>query len=266
MNRHEEMARAACDALGLNFEETSPSEIKARIYEMWDVLNAKLAEPMVFEAPPTSPEQDEAIRAGIEKMNLGELVRIPTYPVLHSVGWNDSAYYAPNAGETVNSAAEKAVRNDMRGTVFNDRIVKRREGDTAQNMADRYCRESAGMPEPEVVEEPILLELAPTERYYLTREEKEAGETLVRPKFRSVEWKPEDRERRLSELVELFDGTIRIEEGGKMVLKGMTALNIGRIDDLIQREFPGSGPPLFTEDQYVFSSSQRIPDGTADRV
>ena len=80
--------------------------------------------------------------------------------------------------------------------------------------------------------------------------------------------RPTVRDRRLRELVKLFDGRIVYGESGKMILKGMTALTIGRIDDLIQRECPGSGPPLFTDEPRLpaLPFSQRIPDGTADRV
>lgn len=167
MNRHEEMARAACDALGLKFEETSPAEIKARVYEMWDGLNAKLngpslvetlekcakfeamynelknrieeAEPILLQVAPLTPEEVAAFRSEIEKINLGASILIP----------------------------------------------------------------------------------------------------MTRPKFRDVQWNPEDRDRRLRELIKLFDG--------------IDQAPMSRIEELLRKEFPE--PPTASP------SSQETPGG-----
>ena len=126
MNRHEEMARAACDALGLKLEETSPAEIKARVYEMWDGLNAKLAEPVHIES----------------------------------------------------------VSHDM------------------PTMDVPRCD--------------------------------------IRPVFRAVEWKPEDRDRRLRELVETFEGTVFEHHDGEIEIEGVSMKTAQGIVDLMSTEFPSA--------------------------
>lgn len=63
------------------------------------------------------------------------------------------AYLSPYAGENIYAAAARVIELGMLGMVFNDRIVKRREGDRAQDMVDRYCHSQS--------EEPILLTVVP---------------------------------------------------------------------------------------------------------
>lgn len=60
-------------------------------------------------------------------------------------------------------------------------------------------------------------------------------------KFRPDAWNPEDRDRRLRELVELFDGRIVDGEGGGMSIYGLSKYYLDRIEHLILSEFPGSG-------------------------
>lgn len=65
---------------------------------------------------------------------------------------------------------------------------------------------------------------------------------MTSPKFRPAAWNPEDRDRRLCELVELFGGEIRNAEDTPYWVVGVPLESLKRIEELLRQEFPGSGP------------------------